>query len=63
MGPNQRNKIVAAFVDDQIGQIDEEHSSVGVQGVEEKSDVENQPGDECGTGDGVPGLVEAEVEA
>ena len=62
-GAEPAKKIVAAFVDDQIGQIDEEHSAVGVQGIEEESGVENEPGDECGTGDRVPGLVEAEVEA
>ena len=54
---------MAAFVDDQIGEIDEEHSAVGVQGIEKESGIENQPGDERRTGDRIPGLVEAEVEA
>jgi len=53
---------VAALVDDQICQVDEEHSAVGMQGITKESNIEDEPANQCRTGDWLPGLIKPYVE-
>jgi len=46
---------MAAFVDDQIGIIEEEEGGAAGEGVEKKKGVEAEPGDSCAAGEGFPG--------
>jgi len=60
-GAEPAKEIVPAFVDDQVGRVDEKKSAVGAEGVDQESDVEDQPGNDFRTRDGLPGLAGPEL--
>jgi len=57
VGPNQR-EIVAAFVNDQIGEVDEKHVAMGGEGIGQKSNVEDEPCHQRRTRNRLPAFIE-----